>query len=122
MVTSETVRSVVFAAFLRLIRYSGNIHLNVAAAAYTPEITAALEPFVFELVGGYCWDTPQDNRGLTVSLASYNGSVSAEHGIGYAKTSALGYSKDQTSIELMKEIKKLFDPHGIMNPWKVLPQ
>ncbi|KAF9651398.1 FAD-binding domain-containing protein [Thelephora ganbajun] len=81
----------------------GNIHLNIAAAAYTPEITAALEPFVFELV------------------ASYNGSVSAEHGIGYAKTSALGYSKDQTSIELMKKIKKLFDPNGIMNPWKVLP-
>lgn len=55
-------------------------------------------------------------------VASYNGSVSAEHGIGYAKTSALGYSKDQTSIELMKRIKKLFDPNGIMNPWKVLPE
>ena len=32
---------------------SGNIHLNIVAAAYTPEITAALEPFVFELVGEY---------------------------------------------------------------------
>ena len=53
-------------------------------------------------------------------LASYNGSVSAEHGIGYAKPGALGYSKDQTSIELMKT-KKPFDPKGIMNPWKLLP-
>ena len=53
-------------------------------------------------------------------LASYNGSVSAEHGIGYAKVGALGYSKDQTSIDLMKRIKKLFDPNGIMNPWKVV--
>jgi len=61
-------------------------------------------------------------RVLTSSLASYNGSVSAEHGIGYAKVSALGYSKDQTSIEWMKKIKDLFDPHGIMNPWKVLPR
>ena len=29
----------------------GNLHLNVVAAAYTPEIEAALEPFVYELVG-----------------------------------------------------------------------
>ena len=31
----------------------GNLHLNVVAAAYTPEIEAALEPFVYELVGQY---------------------------------------------------------------------
>lgn len=30
----------------------GNLHLNVVANAYTPEIEAALEPFVYELVGG----------------------------------------------------------------------
>ena len=33
------------------IRLTGNLHLNVAAAAYTPEIESALEPFVYELVG-----------------------------------------------------------------------
>jgi hypothetical protein len=32
-------------------RLAGNLHLNVAAAAYTPEIESALEPFVYELVG-----------------------------------------------------------------------
>lgn len=31
----------------------GNLHLNVVAAAYTPQIEAALEPFVYELVGEY---------------------------------------------------------------------
>jgi len=36
------------------------------------------------------------------------------------KTHALGYSKDAVSIELMKKIKRVFDPHGIMNPGKVL--
>jgi hypothetical protein len=30
---------------------TGNLHLNIAAAAYTPEIESALEPFVYELVG-----------------------------------------------------------------------
>ncbi|TFK94315.1 FAD-binding domain-containing protein [Polyporus arcularius HHB13444] len=81
----------------------GNLHLNVVAAAYTPEIEAALEPFVYELV------------------ASYRGSISAEHGIGVMKTHALQYSKSPTSIEWMKKIKALFDPNGIMNPGKVLP-
>lgn len=80
----------------------GNLHLNVVAAAYTPEIEAALEPFVYELV------------------ASYKGSISAEHGIGAMKTHALRYSKSSTSIDLMKKIKALFDPKGIMNPGKVL--
>lgn len=37
------------------------------------------------------------------------------------KTHALHYSKSPTSIDLMKRIKALFDPNGIMNPGKVLP-
>jgi FAD/FMN-containing dehydrogenase len=36
------------------------------------------------------------------------------------KTHALPYSKSQVSIDLMKKIKMLFDPNGIMNPGKVL--
>ncbi|KAF7969224.1 hypothetical protein HWV62_27935 [Athelia sp. TMB] len=81
----------------------GNLHLNIVAKAYTPEITAAIEPFIYELV------------------ASLKGSVSAEHGIGSMKTHALHYSKTDASIGLMKQIKQLIDPRGIMNPGKVLP-
>jgi FAD/FMN-containing dehydrogenase len=36
------------------------------------------------------------------------------------KTHALPYSKSQVSIGLMKKIKDVFDPNGIMNPGKVL--
>ncbi|TFK76952.1 FAD-binding domain-containing protein [Pluteus cervinus] len=81
----------------------GNLHLNVVAESYSPEIQAALEPYVYEVV------------------ASHRGSVSAEHGIGSMKTHALHYSKDEVSIALMKKIKEIFDPRGIMNPGKVLP-
>ncbi|KAF9458212.1 hypothetical protein BDZ94DRAFT_1292129 [Collybia nuda] len=80
----------------------GNLHLNIVADSYTPEIQTALEPFIFEIV------------------ASYRGSISAEHGIGAMKTHALHYSKSDVSIALMKKIKMLFDPHNIMNPGKVL--
>ncbi|KAK7064384.1 hypothetical protein R3P38DRAFT_3383000 [Favolaschia claudopus] len=82
----------------------GNLHLNIVAAAYTQEIQDTLEPFVYELV------------------ASYRGSISAEHGIGAMKTHALHYSKNQVSIEWMKKIKALFDPKGIMNPGKPIFQ
>ncbi|KLO20579.1 FAD-binding domain-containing protein [Schizopora paradoxa] len=80
----------------------GNLHLNIVADRFTPEIQAALEPFIYELV------------------ASYKGSVSAEHGVGVMKAHALHYSKDATSRALMKRIKDLFDERGIMNPGKVL--
>ncbi|KAF8898579.1 FAD-binding domain-containing protein [Infundibulicybe gibba] len=80
----------------------GNLHLNIVADAYTPEIQDALEPYVFEVV------------------ASHRGSISAEHGIGAMKTHALHYSKSRESIAWMRKIKDLFDPRGIMNPGKVL--
>lgn len=35
----------------RLYSLAGNLHINIAAAAYTPEIESALEPFIYELVG-----------------------------------------------------------------------
>lgn len=98
------------------------MHLNIIAAAYTPEIQDALEPFVYELVGKLRVPVESsffDER--TLSSASHYGSISAEHGIGAMKTHALQYSKNAISIEWMKKIKTLFDPHGIMNPHKVLP-
>lgn len=48
------------------------------------------------------------------------GSISAEHGIGVLKRDELPEVKDAVAIELMRAIKKSFDPLGIMNPGKVL--
>ncbi|HXH43738.1 MAG TPA: FAD-binding oxidoreductase [Bradyrhizobium sp.] len=48
------------------------------------------------------------------------GSISAEHGIGVLKRDELPEVKDKTAIELMRAIKTMLDPHGIMNPGKVL--
>lgn len=53
-------------------------------------------------------------------LASYNGSISAEHGLGAMKAHAIHYSKSGVQVDLMKKIKALIDPNGIMNPGKVL--
>ena len=48
------------------------------------------------------------------------GSISAEHGIGVLKRDELPEVKDKVAIELMRSIKAMLDPSGIMNPGKVL--
>ena len=48
------------------------------------------------------------------------GSISAEHGIGVLKRDELPQVKDKVAIELMRSIKAMLDPLGIMNPGKVL--
>lgn len=48
-----------------------------------------------------------------------NGQVSGEHGIGYAKKSYLMESLDPATVEIMRGIKRAFDPKNILNPHKV---
>lgn len=49
----------------------------------------------------------------------FNGSISAEHGIGQFKINELTKYKSQVELNLMKQIKKIFDPNNIMNPNKI---
>jgi glycolate oxidase len=51
--------------------------------------------------------------------ASLGGTISGEHGLGFAKKDYLYIAADEGEIELMKRIKKAFDPNGIMNPGKI---
>lgn len=83
----------------------GNIHINVAVheKKNNEKVEAILEPFIFQ------W------------LRDKKGSISAEHGLGLMKGKYLDYAKGKEVIEKMKEIKKIFDPNGILNPYKVLP-
>lgn len=78
--------------------------MNITSEKYEDDLIHHIEPFIFE---------------YTHKL---RGSVSAEHGIGFKKTQFLHFSKPEASIDIMKNIKKLLDPNGILNPYKVLPQ
>jgi (R)-2-hydroxyglutarate---pyruvate transhydrogenase len=79
-----------------------NLHLNVPVRKYTKEVEEALEPWVYE------W------------IQKRHGSISAEHGLGLAKKKFIGYSRSETMVGLMRQIKKLYDPNGIMNPYKYI--
>ncbi|KAJ1742051.1 D-lactate ferricytochrome c oxidoreductase [Coemansia sp. RSA 1086] len=79
-----------------------NLHLNIVADKFQDSVTSVFEPFVYEWV------------------QSHRGSISAEHGIGLMKRDYLKYSKSPPMIDYMKRIKAVFDPNGILNPYKVV--
>lgn len=78
----------------------GNIHINLSAPKDLE--MKEISEFIFD------W------------TAQNGGSVSAEHGIGQAKRDQLSKSKGLVEIELMRSLKKLFDPKNILNPGKIL--
>ena len=53
-------------------------------------------------------------------IFKYQGSISAEHGIGKLKRDTLPKVKDPVALELMRGLKRMLDPNGILNPGKVL--
>ncbi|EMC93781.1 hypothetical protein BAUCODRAFT_150031 [Baudoinia panamericana UAMH 10762] len=79
-----------------------NLHLNVVCRRYDKEVEKAVEPWVYEWV------------------AERKGSISAEHGLGLAKKPFIGYSRSETMVKLMRQVKELYDPNGIMNPYKYI--
>lgn len=54
-------------------------------------------------------------------VRKYEGSVSAEHGIGLLKKPWLAHTRSAEEIELMRQVKRVLDPKGLLNPGKVLP-
>jgi FAD/FMN-containing dehydrogenase len=73
----------------------GNMHVNVVGPSVNDE---SIDEIVLRVV------------------ADFNGSISAEHGIGSAKKKWLSLSRSQIEIETMKAIKRAIDPKGLMNP------
>ena len=60
-------------------------------------------------------------RQLFERVVALEGSISGEHGIGFAKAQYLGIELSPPEIALMKRIKRAFDPNGILNPGKIFP-
>ena len=85
----------------------GNIHFNVSQP-----LGADKQRFLADWEG--------TNEVVHEIVESYEGSFSAEHGIGQLKRDLLARKKDPTSLDVMRKIKAALDPNGILNPGKVL--
>merc|ERR1719225_797632 len=72
---------------------------------------------------GYCYkyDISLPFNAFYQWTSENKGSISAEHGLGFKKRNFMHFSKCPTAINSMHQIKQVFDPHMIMNPYKVLP-
>jgi glycolate oxidase len=85
----------------------GNLHVNIVKGdlsdeAWDTEVTKGIRE-IFE---------------LTVSL---KGTLSGEHGIGYVQKNYMDIAFNNAQLQLMKGIKDVFDPNGILNPGKIFP-
>ena len=86
----------------------GNLHYNVQApdtddaARFLNEEEAAINAVVFDYVD------------------QFNGSISAEHGIGSLKVEKLEHHKSPVALGVMRAIKQALDPHNLMNPGRVI--
>mgnify|MGYP001497774084 FL=1 len=86
----------------------GNLHLNILK----PDNLSKDEFFAqCAIVNQWVFETVQ----------KYNGSISAEHGVGMTKRDYLHYSRSAEEVAYMQAIKAVFDPNGIMNPGKIFP-
>jgi FAD/FMN-containing dehydrogenase len=86
----------------------GNIHVIALidrAHCQEPATTAALVAQINEIVDD--------------ETAAQGGAISAEHGIGITNRVRLARVADPLDIELMRGIKRLLDPNGLMNPGKI---
>jgi FAD/FMN-containing dehydrogenase len=97
---------------IRLVNFGhlgdGNLHYNVQApqgadgAVFLREHEDEVNTWVFDQV------------------KAFNGSISAEHGVGSLKADKLPHYKDPTALAMMKAIKMALDPKNIMNPGRVI--
>jgi FAD/FMN-containing dehydrogenase len=55
-------------------------------------------------------------------VTRFGGSISAEHGMGRLKAHHMPLIKSPVELEMMRGLKRLFDPNNILNPGRVLPQ
>lgn len=85
----------------------GNIHLNILKPN-----ELSVDDFTAR-----CGGVSQQVAAL---VQEFKGSVSAEHGVGLLKKDYLGYTRNETELKMMSQIKQVFDPKGIMNPGKVV--
>ncbi len=85
----------------------GNIHVNILV---DPADRDALRR------------ATQAERQLFEGVVSLGGSISGEHGIGFAKAPFIGLELSPETIAVMQRVKRAFDPNGILNPGKIFPR
>jgi glycolate oxidase len=83
----------------------GNLHVNILKGKMSDD--------------AWVNDLPQGIEKLFKLCVKLGGTISGEHGIGYVQKRYMSVPFSKIELDLQRNIKKVFDPHGIMNPSKV---
>jgi FAD/FMN-containing dehydrogenase len=86
----------------------GNIHFNVSQPVGADKAV-------------YLAGWPEMSAAVHAIVRRLGGSISAEHGIGALKRDEMRIIKSPVELQLMRDLKQMLDPKGILNPGKVLP-
>jgi FAD/FMN-containing dehydrogenase len=85
----------------------GNLHVNV------------MKPDGLDTASFLARTKPADEE-LFALVQAHRGSISAEHGVGLLKRDYLHYTRSPAELALLRSLKAALDPHGILNPGKIL--
>jgi len=86
----------------------GNVHFHVIA------------PQGSDGVSWQAGDGKAISRQVHDLVTAWNGSISAEHGIGQLKRDELARLGDPVALEMMRQVKRALDPQGLLNPGKLI--
>ncbi|MGL5890282.1 MAG: FAD-binding oxidoreductase, partial [Bacteroidia bacterium] len=83
----------------------GNLHVNIIKGDLSDDV----------------WNNelPKGITEIFELCVNLGGTISGEHGIGLVQQPYIGIAIDKKRLELMREIKRVFDPNGILNPGKI---
>ena len=85
----------------------GNLHVNIIKGAMSDQ--------------NWHTEVPKGIREIFELTVSLKGTISGEHGIGYVQKNYMDIAFSHAQLQLMKGIKSVFDPKGILNPGKIFP-
>lgn len=85
----------------------GNLHVNIIKGTMSDE--------------NWKTEVPKGIREIFERTVALGGTLSGEHGIGFVQKGYMDIAFPEHHLSLMKGIKQLFDPQGILNPGKILP-
>lgn len=85
----------------------GNLHINIIKEELTDE--------------QWEQDVPKGIREIFELTVSLRGTISGEHGIGFVQKNYMNIAFQPIELDLMKRVKDVFDPKGILNPHKIFP-
>ena len=85
----------------------GNLHVNIIKDTMSDE--------------NWKTEVPKGIREIFELTVALKGTLSGEHGIGFVQKNFMDIAFSETHLQLMKGIKTIFDPNGILNPGKIFP-